>query len=124
MGLVLLINVVTVAILATPAVRYFGDDNLNVFVTYTPYVWLPAVMALLREWRRCALIKDCIAPPGSNRRNHRQDQALLSILIHRYLAGFNPPLTLEDRFLDFTAWNDRDPGLLWGRSILRWLKLD
>jgi hypothetical protein len=46
MGLALLVNVVTVAILATPAFRYFGDDDLNVFVTYTPYVWLPAVMVL------------------------------------------------------------------------------
>jgi hypothetical protein len=46
LGLCLLVNVVTIAILSTPAVRYFGDANLNVFVTYTPYVWLPAVMVL------------------------------------------------------------------------------
>jgi hypothetical protein len=26
--------------------RYFGDDRLNVWVTYPPYVWLPAVMVL------------------------------------------------------------------------------
>lgn len=46
MGLALLINVVTVAILSTPIFRYFGNDRLNVFVTYPPYVWLPAVMVL------------------------------------------------------------------------------
>jgi hypothetical protein len=46
LGLGLLVNVVTIAIMSTPAVRYFGDANLNVFVTYTPYVWLPAVMVL------------------------------------------------------------------------------
>jgi hypothetical protein len=46
MGLALLINVIIVAILATPVFRYFGEDHLNVFVTYTPYVWLPAVMVL------------------------------------------------------------------------------
>jgi hypothetical protein len=37
-------------------------------------------------WRGGAMAKDCIAPPGSSRRNHRQDQALLSYLVHK--AGF------------------------------------
>jgi hypothetical protein len=46
LGLALLINVVTVAILATPRFRYFGDDHLNVWVTYPPFVWLPSVMVL------------------------------------------------------------------------------
>jgi hypothetical protein len=46
LGLVLLGNVVTVAILGTPAIRYFGDDRLNVWVTYAPFVWLPAIMVL------------------------------------------------------------------------------
>lgn len=45
-GLGLLINVVVVAILATPAFRYFGDQHLNTWVTYPPFVWLPAVMVL------------------------------------------------------------------------------
>jgi hypothetical protein len=34
-------------------------------------------------WKRCALAKDCIAPAGSSRMNHRQDQAVLSYLVHR-----------------------------------------
>jgi hypothetical protein len=46
LGLALLLNVVTVAILSTPRFRYFGDDALNVFVTYPPFVWLPAVMVV------------------------------------------------------------------------------
>ena len=46
LGLVLLINVVTVAILGTPRFRYFGEEHLNVWVTYPPFVWLPAVMVL------------------------------------------------------------------------------
>jgi hypothetical protein len=45
-GLGLLVNVVVVAILATPVIRYFGDDQLNVWVTYPPFIWLPAVMVL------------------------------------------------------------------------------
>jgi hypothetical protein len=43
--------------------------------------------ALYREivlpWKACAMVKDCIAPRGSSRKNHRQDQAVLSYLVHR-----------------------------------------
>lgn len=39
-------NVVGVAILATPRFRYFGEDHLNTWVTYPPFVWLPSVMVL------------------------------------------------------------------------------
>lgn len=45
-GLGLLLNVVIVAIVGTPRIRYFGDDFLNTWVTYPPFVWLPAVMVL------------------------------------------------------------------------------
>jgi len=46
LGLLLVLNVVTIGILSTPRFRLFGDDRVNVFVTYTPFVWLPAVMVL------------------------------------------------------------------------------
>ena len=46
LGLALLLNVVIVAVLSTPVFAYFGDDRLNVWVTYPPFVWLPAVMVL------------------------------------------------------------------------------
>jgi hypothetical protein len=38
------VNVVTIAFLSTPTFAWFGHDRLNVWVTYPPYVWLPAVM--------------------------------------------------------------------------------
>jgi hypothetical protein len=38
---------------------------------------------LVVPWRDYALAKDCIAPAGSSRRNHRQDQSVLSYLVHR-----------------------------------------
>jgi len=45
-GLALLMNVVTVAILGTPRFQYFGREHLNVWVMQPPFVWLPAVMVL------------------------------------------------------------------------------
>jgi hypothetical protein len=45
-GLVLLVNIVTVAVLSTPRIAYFGSTNVNTFVTVAPFVWLPAIMVL------------------------------------------------------------------------------
>lgn len=59
-GLALLVNVVAVAILSTPLFRWFGEDRLNTFVAYPPYVWLPAVLVTaalaghLLVWRKLA----------------------------------------------------------------------
>lgn len=39
---------------------------------------------ILKEWVSCAMHKECIAPYGSNRKNHRQDQSALSILLYKY----------------------------------------
>jgi hypothetical protein len=60
LGLALLVNVVTVAVVSTPLFRWFGDDRLNTFVTYPPFVWLPAVlvtaalMGHILVWRKLA----------------------------------------------------------------------
>jgi small-conductance mechanosensitive channel len=62
-GLMLLVNVVGVALLATPVAQYFGPDQLNIWVTYPPFVWLPAVMVTaalaghLLVWRALATQK-------------------------------------------------------------------
>lgn len=47
------------------------------------------VRALAAEWRRLALIPECIDPPGAARANHRYDQAILSLLVvtNRELTG-------------------------------------
>lgn len=44
MGFALLVNIVTVAIVSTPLFGWFGDARLNTFITYVPFVWLPAVL--------------------------------------------------------------------------------
>jgi hypothetical protein len=46
LGFALLVNVVSVAIASMPLLRVFGDEQVVTFVTYTPFVWLPAVMVL------------------------------------------------------------------------------
>jgi hypothetical protein len=46
LGLALLLNVVTIAILSTPRLRYFGGEQLNTWVTSVPFVWLPSVMVV------------------------------------------------------------------------------
>jgi len=42
-----------------------------------------AYKRVLLPWLACARDKACIAPDGSDRTNHRQDQASLSMLIDR-----------------------------------------
>lgn len=54
---------------------------------------------LVNDWKKYSLIKDCIIPEGSDRNNHRQDQAVLEILYFRYqdIHKFN----VIDSFIDF-----------------------
>jgi hypothetical protein len=44
LAFVLLVNIVTIAVLSTPLFGWFGDERLNVFITYPPFVWLPAIL--------------------------------------------------------------------------------
>jgi hypothetical protein len=44
LGFALLLNVVTIALVSTPIFRWFGDAKLSSFLTYAPFVWLPAIL--------------------------------------------------------------------------------
>lgn len=44
-------------------------------------------LIVVRKWKELSLNQDCIAPIGSNRSNHRQDQAVLTVLCE--ISGFN-----------------------------------
>ena len=48
-------------------------------------------MKIIKEWSKYSQIEECIAPIGSNRFNHRQDQAVLTLLI--YLNNFQNKLS-------------------------------
>ena len=45
--------------------------------------------SLVTEWKNLALIKECICPESSDRTNHRQDQAVLTILYYNYHKKYN-----------------------------------
>ena len=59
---------------------------------------------LIEKWAKCALIKECIAPEGSNRDNHRQDQAVLSVLAYQSDLG----KWMTKRYLGFKVHQDID----------------
>ena len=59
------------------------------------------IQKLVKLWRRCATQRRCIAPEGSNRGNHRQDQTALSLymfttkLVHCHTGFFGAELHKE-----------------------------
>ncbi len=48
---------------------------------------------VIKNWSDAAKTKDCIAPQGSSRENHRQDQAILSVLVYKYLFDIGKKMT-------------------------------
>lgn len=62
------------------------------------------VKNIIDRWKECALIKDCIAPNGSSRENHRQDQAVLSVIAHQSGITKNMP----SEYYGFTTHKDID----------------
>ncbi len=64
----------------------------------------PKARKLVERWKECALTKDCIAPEGSSRKNHRQDQAVLSVIAHQ--SGIAK--TMPTRSYGFKSHQDID----------------
>lgn len=61
--------------------------------------------ALVDAWRAAALDPSVITPPGSSRENHRQDQAVLSVLAYQWQPRLG--YALEDSRLEVSVHNDR-----------------
>jgi hypothetical protein len=70
------------------------------------------VQDFIREFYTSCLNKNIIAPDGSNRTNHRQDQAVFTILFYKYLNEYNFKVyenrVLSNIYLGYTIHNDVD----------------
>ena len=68
------------------------------------------VRELICEFSLLAHEKECIAPEGSSRKNHRQDQALFTILYYQYIKQYMSQLYTNnsERYLGITGHNDVD----------------
>jgi len=76
MGLALLAGIVGLALASMPALRLFGPDRVNTWVTYAPFVWLPGLlvqMALFGHilvWRKLNATarerRGCHCDPANN----------------------------------------------------------
>jgi hypothetical protein len=71
----------------------------------TNYDW---VKSFIKDFRDLALIKDCIAPQGSNRDNHRQDQAVFTVLFYQYQKKCKYPDLPEIENYDYIFHRDID----------------
>ena len=67
----------------------------------------PDVINFIKEFARCASIKDCIAPEGSSRQNHRQDQAVFTILYYDFVDK-HTGVEIGNSYFDITIHNDID----------------
>lgn len=68
------------------------------------------VKKFINEFARLSLVRECIAPTGSSRENHRQDQSLFSILYYQFTQkhfGLSP-IPRSDEYIGFTTHNDID----------------
>ena len=70
------------------------------------------VKDFITEFYNCALDKNCIAPDGSSRKNHRQDQSIFSVLFYKYLCDQNKTFYSNDNsnyHLCYSIHNDVEP---------------
>jgi hypothetical protein len=63
-----------------------------------------SVISFVDKLAECASIKECIAPEGSSRENHRQDQTVFTILYYNYFGQKDT----EDKYLSYSIHNDID----------------
>ena len=68
------------------------------------------VKTFVEEYRNYALIKECIAPEGSSRENHRQDQSMFSIMFYKYYIQyqFDFSTVSDEYFTDYKIHKDVD----------------
>lgn len=70
------------------------------------------VKDFITEFYNCAMDKNCIAPNGSSRQNHRQDQAVFTVLFYKYMCDQNKIFysnANSDYHLCYSIHNDVEP---------------
>ncbi|CAG8562029.1 4542_t:CDS:2, partial [Cetraspora pellucida] len=95
--------------------KYFNDDAskyVNLFNCNAAAMFFDTrkTQYLIDKLYECALEEECIAPLGSNRANHRQDQAILSYLVandHRKCDIKVSALDIVTHGIDKLCGNDK-----------------
>ena len=64
---------------------------------------------IIEEWAKFSENKDVVAPKGSSRKNHRQDQSILNILVHQNLKTHMIPRT--HKIFGILKHQNKDVGL-------------
>ena len=62
------------------------------------------VKEFIQEWSSYSVIQECIAPEGSSRENHRQDQSILTLLYYKYQEKIGFPI--EDGYFGIDIHKD------------------
>ena len=62
---------------------------------------------IINEWYKCSLIKNIIAPEGSSRNNHRQDQSVLTLIMYLYEKCNNIKF-YNNNVEGLSFWNKKD----------------
>jgi hypothetical protein len=67
------------------------------------------VQEFVKEYRDLCLIKECIAPEGSNRSNNRQDQSVYTLLYVKYFDLYKfLSIDVKDQYKYYKIHNDID----------------
>jgi len=85
--------------------RWFSISNKHPVLLYTNRngaqlgfaIEDPDIQRFIQRFDECARIRACIAPEGSSRANHRQDQAVFTILFYRFFQT-NPGCSTKDTY--------------------------
>jgi hypothetical protein len=64
---------------------------------------------ILDSWYHSCLQKEIVMPEKSSRNNHRQDQTVLSVVMHQYEKKHN--IVFEKCKFDLSLWNKKDKPL-------------
>lgn len=86
-----------------PVNLYEENRNGACFGFNTKIQW---IKYFIEEFYKLSCDKKCIAPDGSDRSNHRQDQAIFTILYYKYKYKYN--FNNIDQYIYFTIHNDID----------------